>query len=111
GMLKILPDTPMREVARERGYIWMEDPPYQVLATDKMSFAELCDLDDFAHLLSLYWNKEEFKPEWHELLQNHPASAILTNLKAIYQELGMPLHSISKEKRQKVMGILIERDS
>lgn len=111
GMLKILPDTPMREVARERGYIWMEDPPYQVLATDKMSFAELCDLDDIAHLLSLYWNKEEFKPEWHELLQNHPASAILTNLKAIHQELGMPLHSVSKEKRQKVMGILRERDS
>jgi len=60
GMLKILPDTPMKEIAKERGYLWLDDPPYQILRSDALSYDEICYLDDLAHLLSLYWNKEEF---------------------------------------------------
>ena len=106
GLLKILPDTPMLDIARLRGYKWMQDPPYQVLQTDALSFDDICALDDFAHLLSLYWNKEEYKAEWHALLQKNKASTILSNLKQIHQELNMPLHSVAKAKRQKVMDLL-----
>ena len=108
GMLKILPDTPMLEIAKTLHYRWMEDPPYQVLCSDALSYEELCLLDDFAHLLSLYWNKEEYKAEWHLLLSMHKASEILRRLRAIHQELDLPLHSVAKDKRQRVMSLLLE---
>ncbi|HQQ68498.1 MAG TPA: DUF4080 domain-containing protein [Candidatus Cloacimonadota bacterium] len=110
GMLKILPDTPMRDIAKTLQYRWMEDPPYQILCSNALSYEELCRLDDYAHLLSLYWNKEEYKAEWHQLLSAHKASEILQRLRVIHQELGMPLHSVAKEKRQRVMSLLLERD-
>jgi radical SAM superfamily enzyme YgiQ (UPF0313 family) len=106
GMLKILPDTPMREIARQRCYIWMEDPPYQVLRSDAMSYGELCLLDDYAHLLSLYWNKEEFGEEWHLLLQEHSATEILAKLKEIHEAQGLALHSVSKGKRMSVFEVV-----
>lgn len=108
GMLKILPDTPMQEIARSRGYQWLEDPPYQVLSTDALSYSELCRLDDCAHLLSLYWNKEEFAPEWHQLLQKAPASQILAELKALHAQHDLPLHSVARGKRQSIMAQLLQ---
>lgn len=103
GMLKILPDTPMLEIAQKRGYLWMEDAPYQVLSSDALSFAELSLLDDYAHLLNLYWNKEEYPGLWHELLQKHRVTQLLIALKRLHTELGYPLHSISKLRRMQVM--------
>jgi radical SAM superfamily enzyme YgiQ (UPF0313 family) len=109
GSLKILPDTPMQEIAKDRNYLWLDNPPYQVLASDALSFEEMGSLDDFAHLLSLYWNKEEYPELWHELLQKYPASEILTALKDIHIKNDMPLHSISKKRRAEVMEILSDR--
>ncbi len=109
GSLKILPDTPMQGIARSRNYLWLDEPPYQVLASDALSFEEMGRLDDFAHLLSLYWNKEEYPELWHEFLQEYPASEILTALKDIHIENNMTLHSISKKRRAEVMEILSER--
>jgi radical SAM superfamily enzyme YgiQ (UPF0313 family) len=109
GMLKILPDTPMREIARERGYLWMDEPPYQVLSSDALSYSELCLLDDFAHLLNLYWNKEEFGGEWHLLMQKRKASELLEELLLIHAEHGLALHSVAKGKRQRVMESLVQR--
>lgn len=103
GMLKVLPDTPMQDIARQRGYLWMEDAPYQVLSSDALSFAELSLIDDYAHLISLYWNKEEYTGLWHELLQKHRFSQLLIALKRLHTELGYPLHSISKLRRLQVM--------
>ena len=100
GMLKILPDTPMLEIARENSYLWLDDPPYQVLASDALSYTELCELDDYAHLLSLYWNKEEFPQLWHELLQKYRATELLRKLRAIHLRQGLPLHSVSAKRRR-----------
>lgn len=109
GMLKILPDTPMRELALKRGYRWLEDPPYQVLSSDALSYEELCHLDDFAHLLSLYWNKEEFDEQWHLLLQKRKATELLEELLLIHEEHGLALHSVAKGKRQSVMESLLRK--
>ncbi|MDD3103586.1 MAG: DUF4080 domain-containing protein, partial [Candidatus Cloacimonetes bacterium] len=81
GSLKILADTPMQEIAESRGYLFLDNPPYQVLASDALSYEEMRKLDNFAHLLNLYWNKEEYPQLWHELLQKYSASQILTALK------------------------------
>lgn len=106
GMLKILPNTPMQNIAYERGYLWMDIPPYQILSTDSMRYEDLCLLDDYAHLLSLYWNKEEHPHTWHSLLQRHPANRILQELRDMHLQQGMPLYSVSRQKREMMMQAL-----
>ncbi len=106
GMLKILPDTPMRKMARDRGYRYLDDPPYQVLASDALSFDELCELDQFAHLLSLYWNKEEYPVLWQTLLQKYTASTILKKLRDLHMERDLPFHSVSKQRRAQIMELV-----
>ncbi|MCK9558441.1 MAG: DUF4080 domain-containing protein [Candidatus Cloacimonetes bacterium] len=109
GTLKILPDTPMMQIAQERQYLWMDMPPYQVLCSDALSFDDLCLLQDYAHLLSLYWNKEEYPNLWHTLLQKHPADRILSHLKRMHAQKDMPLHSVSKHNREMMMQCLADQ--
>lgn len=56
GFLKILPGTRMARDAAKRGFIWQDIPPYEVLASDSMSFTDLNLLRDIAQLLEQYWN-------------------------------------------------------
>ncbi|MCK9331998.1 MAG: DUF4080 domain-containing protein [Candidatus Cloacimonetes bacterium] len=108
GMLKILPDTPMLKIASDLGYLWMDQPPYQVLASDALSFNELNVLQDYAHLLSLYWNKEEHPQLWHQLLQKNPANVILEKLRHLHIIKQIPLHSVARQKRESMMQELLQ---
>jgi radical SAM superfamily enzyme YgiQ (UPF0313 family) len=106
GTLKILPDTPMQEIAKQRGYLWLSHPPYQCLASDALSFDEMCTLESLSKLLNLYWNKEEYPLQWAKMLQNHLATDILFVLLEIHKQMGYDLHSLAKGKREAVMAKL-----
>ncbi|PKN72935.1 MAG: radical SAM protein [Candidatus Cloacimonetes bacterium HGW-Cloacimonetes-3] len=107
GTLKILPDTPMQEIATQRGYLWLNHPPYQCLASDALSFDEMCILESLAKLLNLYWNKEEYPHRWAQMLQKHQATDILFALLDMHKQLGYDLHSLAKGKREAVMEKLL----
>ena len=109
GRLKILPDTPMQEVALEKGYKWLSDPPYTVLQSDALSFSELSLLEDYARLLNLYWNKEEHAEKWKILLGRYKADLVLDRLKEIHQRNGYELHSLAKGKRDAVMAEMYDK--
>lgn len=104
GILKILPNTPMQEMALKLNYKWLNIPPYQCLLSDALSFEEIYQLENFAKLLNLYWNKEEHKSMWQEMLQKHSATDILSVLQQKHKELGYELHSLSKAKRDAVIA-------
>ncbi len=106
GLLKILPDTPMLRIARERGYLWLDDPAYQVLASDALSFGQMSFLQDCAKALNLYWNKEEFAMEWESLLRGGAkASQVLKAILREHDRLGLPLHSVAKQTRAEVFKL------
>ncbi|HPV14745.1 MAG TPA: DUF4080 domain-containing protein [Candidatus Cloacimonadota bacterium] len=102
GMLKILPDTPMVEIAQKSGWLWAQNPPYEVLQTDTLSFEDLRLLDSYVRVLNLYWNKGEFPPQWEKLLKKHKASDVIQATIRQHEENGFALHSISKQNRAKV---------
>lgn len=57
GFLKVLPGAPMEKLARGMpGYVWSEYPPYEVLATPELSFAELSELHDIDRLVDTLYN-------------------------------------------------------
>ncbi|NLN85485.1 MAG: DUF4080 domain-containing protein [Candidatus Cloacimonetes bacterium] len=107
GMLKILPETPMLQIARERGYIWQGSPPWQVLATDALSFEQMAKLQELAKIINLYWNKGEFVQEWKTMLKaGEKASKLFLELLKQHHKLDLQLHSISKTQRAELFATL-----
>ncbi len=99
GLLKILPDTPMQKIARERGYIWEEQEPYKVLRSDTMTYEEICRLDRLAHVISLYWNKNDTRQIALLALDRLKASDLFIGLVDYHIREHLPFHSLSPARR------------
>ncbi len=56
GFLKLLKGTELRRRAAECGYIWVDVPPYQVLASDAIGYDDLLRLEQVEDLVDRYWN-------------------------------------------------------
>lgn len=108
GMLKVLPDTPMREIAIQRGFQWLDHAPYTVLSTDGMGFAQLRECEALARVINLYWNKGEFCEQWRDLLRSHKATEVLLALREYHHQHAMNLHSISKQHRAEVFQAAVQ---
>jgi radical SAM superfamily enzyme YgiQ (UPF0313 family) len=108
GTLKILPATPMLDIAKSRGYTYLSTPPYQCLSSDALSYLEMNSLEAFAKLLNLYWNKEEHTGQWQIMLQSHSATDLLAKLRELHKQHGFELHSLAKAKRDAIMQELLQ---
>jgi anaerobic magnesium-protoporphyrin IX monomethyl ester cyclase len=60
GFLKVLPGTPLFSEARQIGLCYSPEPPYEILASDAMTFAELTRLKAIAATLDRYQNSGAF---------------------------------------------------
>lgn len=56
GFLKVLPGTAMAADAQRLGFAWQDDPPYEILRSDQLSFEQLARLHDIAELVDHTWN-------------------------------------------------------
>jgi len=98
----------MQKIALDLNYKWHNQPPYQCFSSDALSFEEMRQLEISAKLLNLYWNKEEHKTFWQEMLQKHTTADILSALQQKHKELGYELHSLAKTKRDAVIADVYE---
>lgn len=69
GFLKVLRGSAMREIAGERGMLYHEDPPYEVICTPELSFDELLTLKGVEHALDRLYNSGHFTRSLHYLSQ------------------------------------------
>lgn len=60
GFLKLLPGTPLTQRAPQYGYEWTSRPPYEVVNSDAVSFAELAQLKDVEEVVDVFWNQGAF---------------------------------------------------
>jgi anaerobic magnesium-protoporphyrin IX monomethyl ester cyclase len=58
GFLKFLRGTPVKEKHSAHGYIFMKEPPYQLIESNYLSKNELQQLILIEHMLEIYWNKK-----------------------------------------------------
>lgn len=56
GFLKLLRGTGLRRDARKYGYVWMDKPPYEILANDVLSFDDVVRIKRVEDVLEKYWN-------------------------------------------------------
>ncbi|MES9831116.1 MAG: DUF4080 domain-containing protein [Candidatus Thiodiazotropha sp. DIVDIV] len=56
GILKLLPGTPLHTQARQLGYRWDREPPYEVLSNPTLGFKEIAQFKRYAELLERLYN-------------------------------------------------------
>ncbi|MGL4346104.1 MAG: B12-binding domain-containing radical SAM protein [Cellulosilyticaceae bacterium] len=61
GFLKLLRGSGLRKNAEQYGIVYKEEPPYEVLYTDALSYDELLRLHSIEEMLERYYNSERFQ--------------------------------------------------
>ncbi len=71
GFLKILHGTEMESYAlTHKEYAWLSNPPYEVLRSPCMPYADLLFLKDIEHLTDVYYNSGNFQSLCFYLIDN-----------------------------------------
>ncbi len=96
GLLKSLPGTETRRTAKDEGLVFSPDPPYEILATPAIPFAEMQRLARFARCWELLYNRRRF-PTAAPLLWTggRSPSACVLALSDRLQERHGRLHTLS----------------
>jgi hypothetical protein len=108
GFLKILPGTLMTELARQQHYLWSDQPPYQVMQTDSLSFGEFLHWEKIAAILNLYWNKGDFATVWQQAILWREPYLCMQELLTLSLDSDQQLHSIDRVKRFELMAKWIQ---
>ncbi|MFD2671193.1 B12-binding domain-containing radical SAM protein [Marinicrinis sediminis] len=56
GFLKMLRGTGLRERAGDHGYVYMDQPPYEMLSNDVLPFSDIVRIKRVEDVLEKYWN-------------------------------------------------------
>jgi anaerobic magnesium-protoporphyrin IX monomethyl ester cyclase len=72
--LKVLKGSPMRKIAAEENYAYSSAPPYKVLRTPWLSFAEICRIETISRLIDLIYNSGKFRTVLTRIAETLPLS-------------------------------------
>jgi anaerobic magnesium-protoporphyrin IX monomethyl ester cyclase len=70
--LKVMKGTPMRRIARTERYAYSEAPPYKVLHTPWLSYADIRRIEMMSRLLELLYNSGRFAATLQEFAAGAP---------------------------------------
>lgn len=82
GFLKVLPGTQMRKETEEHGLLYMDEPPYEILATKYMPYEDMQYLKHLDNILDQTANSGNFKHTLKALLRASKLDAF-----AFYRQL------------------------
>ncbi len=104
GFLKVLSGSPMEEQAKEYGICYQDKPPYEVLYTRWLSYAEVRRLKGVEEMVELYYNSGQF-PQTLKRLERAFSSpfALYEALADYYREKGYQLNSPARAYRYQVL--------
>lgn len=61
GFLKLLKGSGLRKNAEQYGLVYKEEPPYEILYTRELNYAEMLKLHSIEEMVERYYNSERFK--------------------------------------------------
>ena len=108
GFLKILPGSIIFEQANSANMIWRDKPPYEILSSDKMSFADLIRLKRIENQLDCYYNSGKFELSINYLLQHEKSAfAFFAELADFYLENGWENRQIGRHATWELLRAFI----
>ena len=84
GFLKMLPGTPLRSQAEDYGMVYLEHPPYEILANRFVSYAEIRQLKQLEEVFNQTYNSGRFPQTLAYLVKVFAGDAFL-----FYHELTL----------------------
>ena len=104
GFLKVLKGSEMWERAQEYGIRYLEQPPYEVLCTDWLSYEEVLRLKGVEEMVELYYNSGQFVHTLNFLENAFPGPfAMYEALADFYREEGHLAMSPARASRYQVL--------
>lgn len=84
--LKVLKGSPMRTIAAAEGYAFSSTPPYQILRTPSLTFAEICRITAIARLLDLFFNNGRFAASLALVARHAPLADFFDHCARLYEK-------------------------
>lgn len=114
GFLKVLKGSPIEERTSEYGIIYNTKPPYEVLYSKWLSFADVRRLKSIEEMVELYYNSNQFVNTL-KVLETEFSSAfsMYEALASFYEEKGYAVHTPARAYRYQVLlefAVLINPD-
>ena len=104
GFLKVLKGSEMWERAQKYGIRYLEQPPYEVLCTDWLSYGEVMRLKGVEEMVELYYNSGQFVHTLNFLENAFPGPfAMYEALADFYREEGHLAMSPARASRYQVL--------
>lgn len=75
GFLKLLKGSGLRIDAAKYGYVFNDEPPYEVLESDSLTYGEIIRLKGLEEMVETYWNTGMFNSSIELILQNFYSSS------------------------------------
>lgn len=114
GFLKVLKGSPIEERTSEYGIIYNTKPPYEVLYSKWLGFADVRKLKGIEEMVELYYNSSQFVNTL-KVLETEFSSAfsMYEALASFYEEKGYAVHTPARAYRYQVLlefAVLINPD-
>lgn len=104
GFLKVLWGSPMAEEAADYGLVYREEPPYEVLSTRWLSYADLLRLKAVEEMLEVYGNSGQFSLTLAAMEKQWESPfAMFEELAAYYERNGLAEISHSRPARYEIL--------
>lgn len=104
GFLKLLKGTPMMKLAKEYGIVCQDNPPYEVLYTNEISYEELLLLKRVEEMTELYYNSGQFSNTVKALLEEEETPfQFFSRLALFYEERGYSVINSSRVSRYHIL--------
>ncbi len=104
GFLKVLKGSWMEETAKDSGIVAQSEPPYEVLYTKWLSFADVIRLKRVEEMVELYYNSGQFTRTLPLLeLRFQSPFALFSALARFYEKRGFRKNSPSREYRYQAL--------
>ncbi len=112
GFLKVLKGSRMYENRKKYGLIYRKQPPYEVMATNWLSYEELLEIKLAEEMLEVYYNSGQFEMTVKVLeLTAERTFALYLELGKYYEKRGLLAMSHSRIRRSEILlDFAAERD-
>lgn len=104
GFLKVLRGSPMYREAERYGIVCREQPPYEVLYTDWLSFSDILQLKAIEEMVEIYYNSHQFRYTLERLLRkNSSPFRLFEGLADFYEQKGLNGRNYSRLQRYEIL--------
>lgn len=109
GFLKVLKGSLMHERTREYGLVYQNRPPYEVLSTNWLSYADIVRLKKVEEMVEVYYNSGQFRNTvGHMEKEFTGAFAMYSTLADYYDRNGLFRVSHSRISRYEILFRFLE---